>query len=376
MLKKPHVLLVANTAWSLFNFRRGLIEYLILNGIKLTVLAPHDLFSEKLNALGCDVRPIPLSAKGVNPLEDIRLFMFLRNEYEKLQPDFIFHYTIKPNIYGSVAARLCRIPSIAITTGLGYAFIKNNFVACVARLMYRLSFRFPSEVWFLNADDRNAFLDFNLMVPEKGVLLKGEGVDLRHFYPQNQPTASGRFRFLLIARMLWDKGVGEYVEAARIVRAKNPNAVFQLLGACDVPNPSAISRSLIAEWEKEGVVEYLGTAEDVRPIIAQADCVVLPSYREGVPRTMMESAAMAKPLIVSDAPGCREVVREEVTGYICPVKNAAELADRCVRMLQLSSVQRAQMGLAGRRFMEEVFDEEKVIAQYVATLRKYNILPR
>ncbi|WP_083460684.1 glycosyltransferase family 4 protein, partial [Gulbenkiania mobilis] len=353
-----------------------LIKYLVKDGVRITIVAPKDGFSEKLAELGCEFIDFSLSPKGLNPFREIRNFFFLRKLYATLRPDFVFHYTIKPNIYGSIAAFFARVPAIAVTTGLGYTFVNQNLVAYVARFLYRVAFVFPKEVWFLNPDDRDAFLNFGLVAPEKTVLLKGEGVNLKHFFPQALPRSGGKFCFLLIARMLWDKGVGEYVEAARIVRAKNPNAVFQLLGACDVPNPSAISRSLIAEWEKEGVVEYLGTAEDVRPIIAQADCVVLPSYREGVPRTMMESAAMAKPLIVSDAPGCREVVREEVTGYICPVKNAAELADCCVRMLQLSSVQRAQMGLAGRRFMEEVFDEEKVIAQYVATLRKYNILPR
>lgn len=368
--------MVANTAWSLFNFRNGLIRHLQAEGYQITILSPHDDFSEKLAALGCTVLDLPMSAKGVNPVEDIRLTRYLRETYRTLRPDFILHYTIKPNIYGSIAAHLAGIPSIAITTGLGYTFVNDNLVARIARHLYKFAFRFPQEVWFLNEDDRQTFLHYGLVSRDKAVLLHGEGVDLQHFTPRHNAPSDDKFRFLLIARMLWDKGVGEYTEAARMVRAHYPNAVFQLLGDCGVPNPSVIGREQIAEWEREGLVEYLGTTDDVRPVIAQADCLVLPSYREGIPRTMIESAAMAKPLIVSDAPGCRDVVRNGITGYLCPVKDAKELADCCQRMLELPTQERVQMGVAGRALMAEVFDEQKVITQYMATLHKYGILPK
>lgn len=371
---KMKILLCANTAWSLFNFRNGLIRHLLAAGYQITILAPHDAFSEKLAALGCTVLDLPMSAKGVNPVEDIRLTRFLHASYRTLRPDFIIHYTIKPNIYGSIAAHLAGIPSIAITTGLGYTFVNDNLVARIARRLYQFAFCFPKEVWFLNEDDRQIFLNYGLVSGEKAVLVQGEGVDLQHFAPQPQAPVDGKFRFLLIARMLWDKGVGEYVDAARMVRACYPDATFQLLGACGVPNPSVIGREQIAQWEREGLVEYLGTTDDVRPRIAQADCVVLPSYREGIPRTMIESAAMAKPLIASDAPGCRDVVQDGITGYMCAVKDAKSLAECCIRMLEISTQEREQMGRAGRAMMAEVFNEEKVIAHYMATLHKYGIM--
>jgi len=369
------LIMVANTAWSVFNFRHSLIKELMSCGVELYVIAPEDKFSEKLAEMGCQVLDLPMQAKGVNPIADFGLMLRLLRHYREVKPDFIIHYTIKPNIYGSLAAKLVGIPSLAITTGLGYTFVNQNVVSQVARQLYRFAFRYPKEVWFLNEDDRCAFLDHRLIEPNKAVLLHGEGVNLNHFVPSDKPQPDENIRFLLIARMLRDKGVYEFVEAARQIRKQYPQAIFQLLGDCGVPNPSVIGREEIAQWETEGIVEYLGTTDDVRPIIAQADCLVLPSYREGIPRTMIESAAMAKPLIVSDAPGCRDVVLDGQTGYLCKVKNTLSLAQRCELFLTLSDSEKQAMGKAGRAFMEDKFDEKWVIKQYFATLKRYDVLP-
>ena len=372
-MNNKKLVLVVNTAWCMFNFRHGLLSRLIHDGYQLTIISAPDEFSDKLRDMGCEVIDVSIAAKGINPLQDLKLIHTLYRLYQKLAPDFIIHYTIKPNIYGSLAAKWAGLPSLAITTGLGYTFVNDNLVAKVARGLYKLAFCFPKEVWFLNEDDRQVFLQHQLVSQDKAVLLHGEGVDLAHFFPRAQPAADGKLRFLLIARMLWDKGVGEYVEAAGIVRQQYPQAVFQLLGACGVANPSVIERAKIAQWEEEGLVEYLGTTPDVRPVIANADCVVLPSYREGIPRTMIESAAMAKPLIVTDVPGCRDVVKPLQTGFICPAKDAASLAACCEQIIVMSPATRAEMGAAGRRFMADKFDEKLVIEQYLATLKKYGV---
>lgn len=367
------IFLVGNTAWSIYNFRYGLVLRLIDLGHKMTVVAPKDDFSDKLRAMGCEVVDMPMAAKGVNPREDLALLRKMWRLYKDARPDFIFHYTIKPNIYGSFAAQMAGVPSIAVTTGLGYTFINHNWVARVARLLYKAAFLNPEEVWFLNEDDRQAFLEHRLVSPEKAVLLHGEGVDTTHFCPHSTTLADGRTRFLLVARMLWDKGVGEYVKAARQVRKQHPDAVFQLLGECGLPNPSVISREQMAEWEHEGVIEYFGTTTDVRPYLAQADCLVLPSYREGVPRTLLEAAAMGKPLIATNAPGCRDVVINGKTGWLCPVKDAEALADCMVQLLTMPVADRQAMGMAGRRFIEQNFDEQKVVAHYLATLARYGL---
>lgn len=363
--------LVANTAWSMFNFRHGLLSRFMNDGYQLTIISPRDEFSDKLRKMGCTVVDLPMAAKGTNPLQDLKLIHTLYRLYQRIAPDLIIHYTIKPNIYGSLAAQWAGIASIAITTGLGYTFVNDNWVAKMARGLYKLAFCCPKEVWFLNEDDRQVFLQHQLVSQEKAVLLHGEGVDLVHFAPQAKSVDDGKVRFLLIARMLWDKGVGEYVEAARIVRQQHPNATFQLLGACGVANPSVIDREQIAQWEAEGLVEYLGTTPDVRSIIANADCVVLPSYREGIPRTMIESAAMAKPLIVTDVPGCRDVVIPDQTGLLCPVKDATALADCCGKIINMNTQQLQEMGQAGHAFMAKNFDEQLVVAQYLKTLDKY-----
>ncbi|RBM41301.1 glycosyltransferase family 4 protein [Vibrio tarriae] len=369
------LIMVANTAWSVFNFRHSLIKELLSCGVELYVIAPEDKFSAKLAEMDCRVVDLPMQAKGVNPIADLGLMLRLLRHYREIKPDFIIHYTIKPNIYGSLAAKLVGVPSLAITTGLGYTFVNQNMVSQVARQLYKFAFRYPKEVWFLNEDDRSVFLEHHLIEPDKAVLLHGEGVNLNHFVPTDKPQPDENVRFLLIARMLRDKGVCEFVEAARQIRKQHPNAIFQLLGDCSVLNPSVIGREEIAQWEKEGVVEYLGTTDDVRPIIAQADCLVLPSYyREGIPRTLMEGAAMAKPIITTDNVGCRDVVLDGQTGYLCEVKNAQSLAQRCEQFLTLSDSEKQAMGNAGRSFMEAKFDEKWVIKQYFETLKKYEVL--
>lgn len=374
-MNSNNIVIVANTAWSIFNFRHGLLLRLLNDGYRITVIAPYDSFSEKLKIIGCGVVDLPMSAKGANPLEDIKLMTVLYRLYRKIKPNFIIHYTIKPNIYGSLAAKLAGVPSLAITTGLGYTFVNDNLVARIARHLYKFAFRFPKEVWFLNEDDRQTFLNYRLVSESKATLLHGEGVDVSHFSPMPMVREDGAVTFLLIARMLWDKGIGEYVGAAKIVREKYPDARFQLLGACDVPNPSIISREQISEWEAEGIIEYLGTTDDVRNMIANADCVVLPSYREGIPRTMLEAAAMAKPLIVSDAPGCKDVVIDGKTGLLCKVKSRDSLTAALESIINQSQQERLEMGAAGRDFILENFDESVVIKRYVDTLLKYNIRP-
>jgi len=357
----------------MFNFRHGLLKQLLAEGYKVTIITSPDEYSDKLRTMGCIVIDLPIAGKGTNPLQDLHLLYSLYRLYLSTKPNFIIHYSIKPNIYGSLAAKFAGIPSLAITTGLGYTFVNDNWVAKVARRLYKLAFRYPKEVWFLNQDDRHVFLENGLVVSSKAVLLHGEGVNLTHFKPEANCQMDSCFRFLLIARMLWDKGVGEYVEAAKTIKNKYPTVIFQLLGDCGFANPSMIERSQVDKWEAEGIIEYLGSTGDVRPMIAQADCVVLPSYREGIPRTIIESAAMAKPVITTDVPGCRDVVIPGETGMLCPVKDANALAICCEQMLGLSSSAREKMGLNGRDFMLRKFDEKLVIAQYLHTLKKYGV---
>jgi glycosyltransferase involved in cell wall biosynthesis len=365
-----HVALVCNTAWAIYTYRQGLLSALTASGARVTVIAPRDRTFEPLAALGCHCIDLPVTSKGTNPVDDLRTLLALFKHYRALKPDVVFHYTVKPNIYGSIAAKLAGVQSVAVTTGLGYVFIQHSRAAQVAKKLYRFAFRFPREVWFLNRDDQAAFVEGKLLVhPERARLLHGEGVDLEQF--AFTPLREGaEFRFVLIGRLLWDKGVGEYVEAARQLRERYPRARFQLLGPVGVDNPSAITRDEVAAWEREGVIEYLGEAHDVRPFIADANCVVLPSYREGVPRTLMEASAMGRPIVATDVPGCREVVADGVNGLLCEVRNAASLVASLARMLDMSDTERRAMAERGRQKVATEFDERVVVETYKDLVRK------
>jgi len=363
------ITLVCNTAWAIYTYRQGLIRELVARGVEVTVLAPRDRTFDLLGAMGCRCIDLPVASKGTNPRDDLRTLWALYRHYRSIRPHIVFHYTIKPNIYGSIAAKLAGVDSVAVTTGLGYVFIQQSRAAQVAKKLYRFAFRFPREVWFLNRDDQAAFVDQKLLVhPERARLLHGEGVDLEQFAFTPLPDKP-HFDFVLIGRLLWDKGVGEYVEAARRLCARYPQARFRLLGPVGVDNPSAITRDEVAAWEQEGVIEYLGEAHDVRPFIAAADCVVLPSYREGVPRTLMEASAMGRPIVATDVPGCREVVADGVNGLLCEVRNAESLAERLAQMLDMSGAARRAMGERGRQKVAAEFDERVVIEKYKDLVR-------
>ena len=367
------ITLVCNTAWAIYTYRRGLLRMLIERGVEVSVIAPRDRTFAPLEEMGCRCVELPVASKGTNPRDDLKTLAALYREYRATRPHLVFHYTIKPNIYGSIAAKLAGVPSIAVTTGLGYVFIQKSRTASVAKRLYRFAFRFPREVWFLNQDDRQAFIDQNLLVhPDRARLLHGEGVDLDDYAFQPLPRANPQtegFFFILIGRLLWDKGVAEYVDAARRLRLKYPYARFQLLGPAGVDNPSAITLDEVQAWQREGVIDYLGEANDVRAYIDNADCVVLPSYREGVPRTLMEASAMGRPIVATDVPGCREVVENGVTGLLCEVKSADSLAQQLERLLLSSHMARAEMGVAGRAKVAREFDENAVVERYKGTIR-------
>ena len=273
----------------------------------------------------------------------------------------VLSYTPKGNLYSALACIALRIVFVPNVSGLGRVFIRKSLVTQVAKALYRLTFGRAHQVFFQNLDDMGVFVSSGLVQKAKAERLPGSGVDLVRFLPMplvarpaDQPV------FLLVARMLWDKGVGEYVEAARMVRAICPGACFQLLGFLDVANPSAVPRAEVEAWVAEGVVEYLGPTDDVRLYLEQADCVVLPSYREGVPRTLLEAAAMARPVITTDAPGCRDTVVDGKTGFLCRTVDAGDLAEKILRFIAMTPAARLAMGQQGRTFIEQNFDERLV----------------
>lgn len=370
-MHKPKIAIALNTAWNLLNFRAGLIRALVAQGYEVVAVAPDDVYSARVSELGCRFVSLPMDNQGTHPGRDLLLFFRFLLLLRRERPDVFLGYTVKPNIYGSLAARLLGIPVVNNIAGLGAVFIKDGWLVRLVRGLYRLALKRSAKVFFQNGDDRDLFVEAGLVQLSQADLLPGSGIDLTRFSPgaygsHSSPAAEqGKFRFLLIARMLRDKGVAEYVAAAKLLRERWPNVDCCLLGFLDVQNPAAISREEMTAWVAQGHVRYLGVSDDVRLEIAAADCIVLPSYREGTPRTLLEAAAMAKPIITSDAVGCREVVDDGINGYLCKVRDAEDLAAKMHHMIALSGDERAAMGRAGRKKMEAQFDEKIVIAKYL-----------
>ena len=363
------IIICLNTAWNLVNFRSGLIRAMVAAGHEVIAMAPDDKYAAGLTALGCRFVPLHMDNGGTNPVKDALLtFRFLRL-FAQEHPDVYLGYTVKPNVYGSLAAHMVGIPVINNIAGLGSVFIKDGWLVKIVRCLYRTALKRSAKVFFQNKEDRSLFIQGGLVPTEVTDLLPGSGIDLNRFISLRKPdTDSPKFRFLLIARMLRDKGLCEYVEAARLLRQRWPQAEFCMLGFLEVQNPAAISRAEMDAWVKEGVVNYLGVSDDVRHQITTADCVVLPSYREGTPRTLLEASAMGRPIVTTDAVGCREVVDDGVNGYLCKVRDAVDLAEKMERMLTLSPEDRRNMGLRGRAKMEAEFDEQIVIRKYLTAI--------
>jgi glycosyltransferase involved in cell wall biosynthesis len=367
------IILVSRCAWTLYNFRAGLMRDLKQRGA--TVIgggAGGDGFEPKITALGVPFVPLPVDKKAINPGADVRLFGTLYCWYRRERPDVAHHFTIKPVVYGSLAAWLAGVPRVVNTvTGLGFVFMEEDmaWLRRPVEWQYRLALACAHFTFFQNRDDLKFFLRRRLIKPEKIGLLPGSGVDCRFFAPWATANAVPEepLTFLMVARLLREKGIYEFVEAAHRVKRNFPRIQFQLLGKRDERNPTVVSQRDLERWQAEGVLTWLGEVADVRPIVARADVVVLPSYREGTPRSLLEAAAMGKPLITTDAVGCREVVDDGINGLLVPVKDAQALAQAMVRLVEHRAM-RERMGKAGREKMEQEFDERIVIEK---TLQVY-----
>lgn len=364
------VVIAVNTTWNLVNFRAGLIRALVSAGYEVIAVAPCDSYVPHLVELGCRYVPMPMDNKGTNPWRDALLIWRFLRLFWRERPDVFLGYTVKPNVYGSLAAHMLGVPVVNNIAGLGAVFIKTSWLTDFVRALYRLALGRSRKVFFQNEDDRRLFIEGRLVRLEVTDCLPGSGIDLERFSLTPHVSSLGRrFRFLMIGRMLWDKGVGEFVEAARLIRQRWPQVECCLLGFVDVQNPAAISRSQMNDWVAQGFIGYLGVSDDVRSVIAEADCIVLPSYREGTPRTLLEAAAMGRPIITTDAVGCREVVDDGWNGFLCQPQDASDLASKMERLLSLNDGQRHQMGLRGREKMVREYDERIVMRKYLEVIQ-------
>jgi glycosyltransferase involved in cell wall biosynthesis len=365
------IVFVSNSSFSMIYFRKGVLLDAIKQGYEVHVIAPRDDLTQQVIDMGCIYHQLNFSTKSLSPIADLRLFFMLWRLYRIIKPSMAFHFTVKPNIYGTLAAYLLFIPSAAIVTGLGYAFITQTWINSLVKNMYRYALRFSDEVWFLNGDDIKFFKKYKLVPERKIVQLPGEGVNTEEFDAKPINELGGTTIFLMIARVLKDKGVYEYIEAARNVKQLHPNVEFWLLGPTDSDNPTAINRQTVQSWVDEGIITYLGVSYNVKSVIEKANCVVLPSYREGISKVLMEAAAMRRPLIASRVAGCKELIEDGVNGLLCEPRDASDLKDKLMQFLQLPSHVKVLMGEQSRLKILARFDEKRVIEIYRKALNKF-----
>lgn len=370
------IFILASFVPSLRNFRGALIEALCQQGFEVHAAAP-DLTSNEyvrtwLEQRGVVCHDAPLARSGLNPLADIATLLQLVGLMRRIRPDVFLGYTIKPVIWGLIAARVANVPKrVALITGLGYAFTGNaggirGVVRHLARGLYRAALKHATLVFFQNPDDKDEFEGLGLLHPDIPIhVVAGSGVDTAHF--SVEPFPSEPIRFLLIARLLGDKGIREYVEAVRKVRATGADAEFHIVGGTD-PSPDGISENEVSHWHENGDIIWHGQLSDVRSAIAQSHVYVLPSYREGTPRTVLEAMSMGRPIITTDAPGCRETVIPDVNGMLVPVKNSQALADAMLQFMEHPDLI-TRMGIEARRIADEKYDVHKVNAAMIEAMK-------
>jgi len=361
------IVFAANSAWNILNFRMNIVRSLKAEGLTPVALVPPGDGEAELNRAGVRVHTLPMSADDTSPLSGFMLVVRYIQALRQIRPAAFLGFTPKPNIFGSMAASALKIPVINNITGLGTAFIHGGVLGALVPNLYRAALRSSQRVFFHNGEDLDLFLQRNLVRPEQVEVIPGSGVDLEHFTATPLPATGDRLTFLFIGRLLWEKGVGEFVEAARMVRTEFPEARFQILGPAD-EGKRGVPADVLNRWKTEGVVEYLGTTTDVRPFIAAADCVVLPSYREGMPRVLLEAAAMGRLLMGADVPGCRQIVREGETGFLAEVRSAASLAEKIADMVRLAPPERTRMAAQARQIVEAEFGEDLVNRAYLSAL--------
>jgi glycosyltransferase involved in cell wall biosynthesis len=365
------VVFSGNSMRSMWQFRSAVILRMRDSGVRPVIVAPFDGFESRFAEEGVQTYNVAMQAKGTNPIADLLLTARYLSLYRRLGIQLAFHYTIKPNTYGSIACWILRVPSVAVVTGLGYAYVHSNWVARFARTVMGVGLRRASEVWFLNESDNVLLCSLGVVNSARAHVMPGEGIDCEEFAPLSSArSCAAGATFLYVGRLIRDKGLRELVAAFRILRAVHQDARLRMLGPTDYSDPAAITSEELSQWQGEGLVDFLGSVTDVRPFIADSDVVVLPSYREGLPRSLLEASAMEKLVIATDVPGCRDVVVDGQTGLLVPAKSEQQLAGAMLRAAEMSKEEREKFGQLGRQHVLQNFSVSAVWAFYADALRR------
>jgi glycosyltransferase involved in cell wall biosynthesis len=370
---KKKIVILYNTSWGLYNFRKNLIKTLLERNFKVIAIAPEDEFTNKLHELGCEFYTSKLDSKSKNPVMDLKYCLNTRKIFKQSKPDLILNFTAKPNIYATLVAKAMGIPVINNIAGLGLGFTSDELMAKLLVFLYKLSQKRANHVFFQNIDDQELFLKKGIIKNTSYSLLPGSGVDLSSFnYTINTNTDSKFVSFLLFSRMLYSKGVFVLLEASKLLYNEGfRNFEVKLVGNLGINNSDAISKEDLGKWSSEPFVQYLGGTDNVLPFIQNSDCVVLPSYyREGTPRGILESLSVGRPIITTDMPGCRNTVIQGENGFIVKPRDIQDLADKMKMFLNLSQSERLDFGKRSRLLAEEIFDEKIVLDKYMDEINR------
>ena len=366
------IAIVANSTWNIYNFRLNLIRQFRSKGYRVIVIAPIDEYIHYLNEshFTKHISLTHLSPQSRNPFKDILLVRELYKIYKREKPDLVLHYTIKPNIYGSIAARLAGIPCISTVTGLGYTFLNRGASTGLIKSLYRFAFQKNRKVIFHNHDDQRLFIQQKLIDETASQVIKGSGVNTNFFRPIKPKIEEEKFIFIFVGRLLYDKGIVEFIQAAIQVRQIIKNAECWVVGELSPKNPSNIPKKKLLQWVENRYIRYWGATKDIRLFLKKADVLVLPSYREGMPRAVLEAMAMGKPIITSDTAGCKEAVDHDVNGYLVPVRDPLSLAEAMVNIYNLDQEDLDRMGQESRQKVLNEFDEKIINQKYLELIQE------
>ena len=359
-----------NTSWNIYNFREGLVKRIIAEGHEVFTIAPRDKYTDRLIDWGCQPIDIPISATQANPFRELGLLLHFIRLIKKHNLEMLLTFTIKPNLYGTLAARFCKIPVICNVSGLGTVFLTDDLKSKVARILYNLVFRFASVIFFQNKHDKALFLQRFSIREDQTNIIPGSGINLKKF--EKLPYhPSDKITFLMISRVIREKGVKEYAEAASVLLRQKKSIECILIGKHELTHSRSISKKELEKWQNEGMI-YRDHTDDIISEIRKADVIVLPSYREGMSRTLLEAASSGRALITTDVPGCREIVRDQVNGLLVEPKNSHDLLEKMEYFINLTSEEKVKYADESRVIAEKYFDESLVIEAYIRNIRRFD----
>ncbi|WP_158524971.1 glycosyltransferase family 4 protein [Winogradskyella epiphytica] len=361
------IVIAINTSWNIYNFRLGLIKALQVQGYHVLAVAPNDEYVTLLESEGVECVPIDINSKGTSIKEDLGLIRSYYKLYKDIKPNLILSYTIKPNIYGNYAAKALGIPVINNVSGLGTLFIKKNLSTFIAYGLYKTAFLKSDWVFFQNTEDQNLFHTKKLINIKKTSIIPGSGVNTETFKVVRFNNHAKCILF--VGRLIGDKGIREFIDAAKLLLNEFPDLKFKIVGELGYNNKTAVSEEELEEWLKISQIEYIGKVDNMKLVYEQSDIMVLPSYREGLSKSLIEACAMSLPIVTTNVPGCKDVVSDGFNGYLCKPKDAVDLADKIALLLNASEEKRLEIGRNARRIAVDKFDEKLVIASYLEKIK-------